>query len=208
MITAVSDELNAPNELDEVEHHQEQVGRNATEQVSRVPGRRVDTRKSDKLPNYQHHQPETQHDEERNVEEQNRVLLEEEVGVSQENRSQLQLLSLAEDIREDEDSEYDQCNGNDNVPSVALESHQLDRLHQQQDRSHNQRQRTQHEHQVTHNLRQQDEQHQVQQSHPHPDRQRNQHDLVTMHRRQLRSESRVVPEISLKSLVGRTADQT
>jgi len=76
--------LYAPNKLYEVENLQEDLLLNAHEDIRRVPSWRVDAGVGNVLPHHQNYQSEAEHAEQRNIEEENPILLEELVGVNEE----------------------------------------------------------------------------------------------------------------------------
>jgi hypothetical protein len=74
-VTRVSDELNAPDELDEVKHLEEVVLSYLLVDLSALPSRIADGPKRYKLPHAQYEQPKTENDEQRNIREQNGLVL-------------------------------------------------------------------------------------------------------------------------------------
>lgn len=143
--TGVADELDAPDELDDVENHQNNAILDLLVDQGRVPVGSIRRANSHELPNAKNHQSETQNDEDGQVDEQHELVLQELVRLGQKDGSQLNLLAVAEEKDHEGDCHQNHDDSNDDVPGVVIEGQKLDRLHQDQNAGSQESQGAQHE---------------------------------------------------------------
>lgn len=194
-ITRVPDELDAPDELDEVENLKEVILSYLLVDLAALPSGVADGAEGDKLPDAEHEEPEAEKNEEWNIGEQDGLVLEEIVAVSQEDRRQLQLPVLAEEEHRHQDTHHDQDYADYDVPGAAIQGQHLHWLHHHQDPGRQQSKCAQHERQVGHYLGDYYECHHVKKPYACSDPQSYHCHFPAVHTTELNAKGRVLEEL-------------